>query len=419
MLRFILFLSILLATRILSSQSIDAILDSSKIYYDKGKWEEALQLIDIAFEKSVFEDYFHGQVRAHHLRGWVHHQSGDLTKGVNSYLKVINLSERHRDSISTHFEIYARMNLGSILRKEELFDLAEPMVIRGIELCEQIGYDRVRLTLLDNLQRLYRTTGNFNASLQINHQILKTSSRYTSESIKALNGLGIAHQLQDQFILAKYYYEKLYDEALYTNSHKYESYALHNLGDIFYDQKQYSNAIEYYLRAIEVKTNDIEADAEDKHTSHRDIAKAYAKNDQFDKAIFHAKIAEQYLSEITNCLECETKVYAVLGDLMKTQGDQTSQTYYSRKLAIASEKFANEQLEITYESKQPELREVVNGYYADLRSQQEAKASRTLLVSVIIGFVALILVLGAYHFYSRMRVRSTLSAELEKLNWDN
>ncbi len=401
-----------------SIDEVDDLLDQAKYHFEKDEWEKSNRLVEIAFSISVDQNYFLGKIRSIQYKGWIQHKSGDISLGVREYLEVVDLTNNTQDTSAIHFRIYAFMNLGTILENSGLFDFAESMLMSGIETCDLIGYDKEKHRLLNNLQRTLRQAGRFSEAVQVNQQILSISNRHSIENIKALNGLGIAHQLQGNFDLAEYYFKKLYNESIAGKFQKYEAFALHNLGDIFYDQKEYSKAIEYYLRAIEVKTNDIEADAEDKHTSHRDIAKAYAKNDQFDKAIFHAKIAEQYLSEITNCLECETKVYAVLGDLMKTQGDQTSQTYYSRKLAIASEKFANEQLEITYESKQPELREVVNGYYAELRSQQEDEASKKVLLSVIAGFVSLILILAAYHIYSRLKVRRILSAELEKLNWD-
>ncbi|MEQ9230179.1 MAG: tetratricopeptide repeat protein [Cyclobacteriaceae bacterium] len=404
---------------ILASGLANQLLDSTKFHIDKKEWVLAKEFCDKAYIESSNKNYSQGIVRATLYNGWIEQNAGDLALAVRKYLEVQSLTEISNDSTMLQNRAYASVNLGTLFRRHELFDLAVDNFYIALSAAQLLENSNQQLGILINIQRALRNAKDYGASIEVNQLVLKEAPRFSESNMMALNGLGIAHQLQGNYDLAKYYYLKLYDEATTADALNYKAFALHNLGDILYDQLAYLKAAEFYLQAIEAKSIDPKADVKDKHTSHRDIAKAYAKLNMLDEAIYHGEIAEQYLLQVDNCLECEVKLYAVLGDLMKTQGDQTSQTYYSRKLAIASEKFANEQLEITYESKQPELREVVNGYYADLRSQQEAKASRTLLVSVIIGFVALILVLGAYHFYSRMRVRSTLSAELEKLNWDN
>ena len=102
----------------------------------------------------------------------------------------------------------------------------------------------------------------------------------------AMNNLGNAYMAQERWDSAIEYYEKALDSTLYATPH----FPLSNLGAVYYMKKDYRQSEKYYLEALELKADFVQA--------LRGIGRTYMAIGRYDDAIFRLKKAVRIHPEV-------------------------------------------------------------------------------------------------------------------------
>jgi type IV pilus biogenesis/stability protein PilW len=102
----------------------------------------------------------------------------------------------------------------------------------------------------------------------------KTALDLKSDYAPAMNNLGNAYMAQKRWDSAIEYYEQAIDSSLYATPH----FPLSNLGAVYYEKGDYRRSEQYYLEALELEPNFVQA--------LRGIARTYMAVGRVEDAIF-------------------------------------------------------------------------------------------------------------------------------------
>ena len=95
-----------------------------------------------------------------------------------------------------------------------------------------------------------------------------------SDYAPAMNNLGNAYMAQQRWDSAIEYYEKALESALYATPH----FPLSNLGAVYYEKKDYRRSEQYYLEALDLQSDFVQA--------LRGLARTYMTVGRMEDAIF-------------------------------------------------------------------------------------------------------------------------------------
>ena len=102
----------------------------------------------------------------------------------------------------------------------------------------------------------------------------------------AMNNLGNAYMAQERWDSAIEYYEQALDSTLYATPH----FPLSNLGAVYYMKKDYRRSEKYYLEALEMQSDFVQA--------LRGLARTYMAKGRYEDAIFRLKKAVRMNPEL-------------------------------------------------------------------------------------------------------------------------
>ncbi len=123
----------------------------------------------------------------------------------------------------------------------------------------------------------------------------------------AMNNLGNAYAAQKQWDLAIEYYVKATEIALYATPH----YPLTNLGDVYYEIKDYTRSEDYYLQALDMNPDFVVA--------LRGLARTYIALDRVEEAIVKLEKAAKIAPDQPLLHYDLAKAYQLSGNLTKAR----------------------------------------------------------------------------------------------------
>ena len=170
----------------------------------------------------------------------------------------------------------AARNLGEAYLREGNFTLALKELLKAESLNPDDPY------LQNDIGLTYYGMRKYDKAIRHYKKALDLKSDYAP----AMNNLGNAYLAQQRWDSAVEYYEKALESVLYATPH----FPLSNLGAVYYEKKEYRRSEKYYLEALELQSDFVQA--------LRGLARTYMAIGRFDDAIFRLKKAVRIQPEV-------------------------------------------------------------------------------------------------------------------------
>lgn len=246
-------------------------------------------------------------------------EEGKSLVGSDS-VKAINLSnqaiELARDAGYKKGEGYAYKNIGLVYYYQGNYVEALESWSKALEIFESIREDAGAANMLSNIGGIYLTQGADDKALEFSLRSLKIAEkmRDTVRMISALTNIGSTYHNKLDPKALDYYLQVL---PLVNSPDKIEEYVVvtGNIGEIYYDSKDYDRALEYYQKSVKAAGESFSA-----AYSINGIGKVYLRQGKFDLAHdYHKKafeIAEKFDDQLqlVRSMKSIADVYAAEGN---------------------------------------------------------------------------------------------------------
>ena len=180
----------------------------------------------------------------------------DSAKAINLSLQALNLA---KESGYRKGEGYALKNIGLVYNNAASYVEAIDYFNKALAIFESINHDPGIANMLSNIGGIYFTQGADEKALEYSFKALKIAEKLgdTSRMITSLTNIGSTyHNKKDKKSLQ--YYLKVLPLINLNSPEKIEEYVNvnGNLGEIYYDFKDYNKALEYYQKSIDAAGTD-------------------------------------------------------------------------------------------------------------------------------------------------------------------
>jgi len=307
----------------------------STTWLEQGRWDNAFESIETALDIDVSGEGAKKEIcELKSNMGWVQMRLGEYDKSKEIFLEVKKMSERlgedkliaksfhnlgslnymieNLDEAISFFEEAIEIleelddvqsltstlnNLGLVKMYRMRWDEARKDFERGLEKCEEIGETKGICIALNNLGDVYREKGNFEKALEHFNRGLKKAEKISDEQGIAgfLTNIGITYQKMGKLDEAFTYYEKGLEKFEELKSKTRIAWVKRHLGDIYTARGEWEKAFEAYERSRDIYEEI--GEEKEKRSVLADIAEAYVKSDQVEKA---EKIARETIEEPEN-----------------------------------------------------------------------------------------------------------------------
>lgn len=203
----------------------------------------------------------------------------------------------------------AARNLGEAYLSEGNFTLALRELLKAEDLNPNDPYLQNDIGLAFYGKRMYdRAIRHYKKALDLKR-----------DYAPAMNNLGNAYMAQEQWDSAIEYYEQALNSTLYATPH----FPLSNLGAVYYEKKDYRRSEKYYLEALELQSDFVQA--------LRGLARTYMAIGRYEDAIFRLRKAVRMHPEVA-------VLHYELGNAYRLAGYRRDARYaYQQAIQLAPE----------------------------------------------------------------------------------
>lgn len=298
---------------------------------------------------------------------------------------------------------------------------------KALKIAEENHFKKIAAASYNNIGGIYRTYNDFQKALE-NHQ--KALDLYSEIKDKrgiaaSYNNIGIAYKKMNDNDKALENYEKclqiaqdLSKEAPDNMGYKsLISTALNNMGIIHYNKKEYKNALEKQMQALEIKK-----EANNKlgiASSYENIGNIYAKQHRFEDALNYLNTSIQMYKQLDGKSGLK-EVYASLADVYIEKGDYKNALEYRKRYSQLQDSMVNEQsakqiaeMNVRYESEKKD-KELIKKDAEINRQQAETDNKKLQRNAFTIGFAFLLLLV--FLIFRSYRQKLSINSQLEERN---
>lgn len=230
------------------------------------------------------------QVKAHLALGEFYRTTGVYSEAMEQFNSSLELM-----GSNTNDTLYLLLNnsIGKVHLSLNRFALAEQYFLESVNLSNTLGHIRGLAVSKGLLGVSYEKEGRYLEALEHQKECLSLFQNLGENSgiSMANENIGSIYEDLEQYDLAHDYFFKSY-EYLKGKGIWQEANVLNNLGDVYRKGGDYSNAIFYTEKAM-----DVAFEIGDNHqleSAHKDLSKTYALTEDFEKAHNHLLKAEEF-----------------------------------------------------------------------------------------------------------------------------
>jgi adenylate cyclase len=248
-------------------------------HYQQGQYIEALENWNGSL--SVYEKIGDktGIANLQSNIGAIYKNQGNDSKALEYLFNSLRNSEEARED----FRITsALINIGSVYQhKSTTYDKALQYYLRALPMTEKLGDNDLTGTTSVNIGEIYLAKEDSDSAL---FYFKKAEKAFTStvDIPYALNNLGKVYTQTKEFSQARIYHQRAYDSAVAVESKLYQTQALQGLGGIAEQTGEIVVAIDYYKKA-EALSKEINS-AYDLKEVYAGLARSYSSTKQYAKA---------------------------------------------------------------------------------------------------------------------------------------
>jgi Tfp pilus assembly protein PilF len=206
-------------------------------------------------------------------------------------------------------------NLGEAYLREKKFTAA----LRELLVAEKLNPNDPYLQ--NSIGLAYYGKSDYKKAIRHYKKALDSKSDYAP----AMNNMGNAFSAQKRWDSAVEYYEMALESSLYATPH----YPLANLGDLYYEKKEYRRSEQYYLRALKLQPDFV--------TALGGIARTYMAMGYVDDAILKLEKAVRIDSHSALLFYYLAKAYERRGDYDDARAAYKEVVYIAPESTLADE----------------------------------------------------------------------------------
>jgi tetratricopeptide (TPR) repeat protein len=204
----------------------------------------------------------------------------------------------------------------------------------------KLAKDIVNVALNKNrIATTYKTIGNYYLAIENALESLKLLEQNGGPHkyiARVYNTLGSVYKYQKNYKEALSYYMKSLEIHKKSGDTRSIAYSYNYIGIIYNNLQEYSIALDYYMKSLEIKKN-YAASKTSLSTQYNNIAMVYAKMAQFDKAHYYIQKSFALLKDEMDSNDLCTR-YNTLGFIYYTSKEYDSaKVYYQKALVLSKE----------------------------------------------------------------------------------
>jgi tetratricopeptide (TPR) repeat protein len=343
-------------------------------------------------------------------RGQYLHRYGKENEALTEYSFVLQYAIKSKDQ---EFEASVRVNIGALFFDNGIYDKAADQLVLAMRILDKFPVNSTNIkdksACYTNLASVNMQTKRFDlARFYFSKSlILKKQMNDLKGMALIYNNMGVMCQGENHFIESLVYFKKavfFYSKAGVLRG---KSMALTNVGNVYQQKKALDSALFYFKKAYSIDST--LNSASDMTTSLLCLSSAYYEKKQYEKAKGLALKGLSYAKEV-NSLEDQRTAYELLKEIYRYQKNYTKAFDCYDMLRTISDSIYNEKvvgqvsnLQIKYETEKKEQEIKL------LQTQNKLKESNLQMQKFVIwslGFVVFLIILLAYGFFNRMKLRN-------------
>ncbi|MHA7060141.1 tetratricopeptide repeat-containing sensor histidine kinase [Aquimarina sp. M1] len=310
--------------------------------------------------------------------------------------------------------------LGSSFRRSGQMDNAIEILYKSLKISEEIDYHDMIVKVKSDLGLLYANKKEYNKAIRFLQESINTA-----ESEQAVYGnyvnIGAIYFLQKDFENAEQYFLKAFEMMPAEKDPKVSATIALNLGSVLYENKKYQQAINYYEKSKQIADAHGFVDKSLNATIHKALVVGILGN--YPEAIQTLKNSIVKAEGISS-LEIQKNIYDNLAIVYKEAKDYKASNeallqYHVFRDSLNNRKQRTEitELEVKYETATKE-KEILVLKEDQLVKKAEIRRQRLLKRFYIIGFIiVLIPILGLLLvYYQKLQVKNKYNAQKEEIN---
>ncbi|MDW3192872.1 MAG: tetratricopeptide repeat protein [Cytophagales bacterium] len=393
--------------------SIESKIDSALSLLSKDKIAcESLSLQILQEAKNTQNSF--GLVKSNYILGYLKKSEGDYGKSVIYYLEGIRYAESAEYPEANKDLVNLLQNSGIIFKRFGNYSLAKEYYQKAMNVAS-LDEDIEKYTHLIYLTSMVlKEEGKYAEATALLESTFSNFNLISKKTIANIyNQIGLISIRANDWESAKINFDKLLDfvkneEKLFK---KYTTRAFHNLGNVYFDQGNYDDAIANYKMALELK-HQFSHKSESIFITSKDIGESYLLAGNYDSAIHYLKIAETHYEQSKNTSNYY-ELFKFIGLVAKAQGNINLYTEYQDLYASSLENYLKEQQKVEATDKKYNLDLITQRYFA-LVAEQERNQQIQYYSAVGGSFlVTLIVLIIAFFQYRKYRLRKDLEASLK------
>lgn len=222
-------------------------------------------------------------------------------------------------------------SLNALQESLNIYQFLELLSIDDIRISQ---LEENEISILNFIGWVYYSLGQYDSALSFNQQSIERAKRIGQSYEIQLADIGLTYQATQNYEEALRYANQALTMAKETGNTEIEAFALSDLGNLYYDQNDFSRAVQLYEESIRIAPR----------KSHRwtvvtvnDLGKAYQGVQDYNRA------AKYYLRALTTARSLgfravEAQALSNLGNLMEEQNQiELATVFYKRSVNIIEE----------------------------------------------------------------------------------
>jgi two-component system NarL family sensor kinase len=180
-------------------------------------------------------------------------QLGKHVESLEHHYRALQLREKLQDPVGAAI---AKTNIGMVYQSQDKLQLAEYYVRQALDELQDAPDPSLRITTMHTLANIYGQSGKIKEAFALDTLGIKIAERTNNELAKSLfyDNMGNCYLYgtpPDYDKAIEYFQRTLKIDSAFNNKKQMcDSYG--NLGDVFFQQKKFSQAIPYLLRCVQL-----------------------------------------------------------------------------------------------------------------------------------------------------------------------
>ena len=346
----------------------------------------------------------------------MYRRENQYTKAMEIYTDGLKTAELKKDKKATSFNLkgisvtYSRMHN---------YQKALDYELKVLKISEEIGEIEEMPWIYLNLGNTYSKLKNYKLAISYllkSHNII-TRTKNTQGDLRPIFEIARAYNNLKNYSEARNYFFKALKitKEFYRGDSIVKGVINSEIGEIYFNENNYSKALEYKLHGISLINSKSDGDAFLPYLTIGQVYLALKKYDLAEKNVLFAKKIAEDRKDLNN----QKAVAKTLHDIFKAKGNISKANEYLVKFyqfKDSLDKVANAQellyKELNYENEKNELKLKAEQDIKDKSSKEEREKQQ--LIILVVAFVLLVVIIFSALLFKRFRITSKQKGIIEK-----